>query len=61
MFRTENIKKKLDEISETTWKNVVKILSNKGQTPDQAFAELKATGKISEEVFKVQSNGWTLA
>ncbi|EEB92222.1 hypothetical protein MPER_09300 [Moniliophthora perniciosa FA553] len=50
--QAEDAKKTLDEISAKTWDLVVKILSTKNQTPDQAVAELKATGHISDEVFK---------
>ena len=42
-----------------TWQNIVTILSKnlkKGQTPEQAYDELKATSQLSKEVLQVQSN-----
>ena len=54
----EIYKKDLEEISKNTWQNIVTILKKglkKDQTPDQAYAELIATG-LSKEVLQVRSN-----
>ena len=54
----EIYKKDLEEISKNTWQNIVTILKKdlkKDQTPDQAYAELIATG-LSKEVLHVRSN-----
>ena len=55
----ESAKKDLEDIAKKTWQNIITIISKdlkKDQTPDQAFDELIATGRLSKEALQVQSN-----
>ena len=58
-YRSESAKRDLEDIAKKTWQNIVTILKRdlkKDQTPEQAYDELIATGRLSKEVLQVQSN-----